>query len=166
MVTFIWCPQLLVLIQSLLHRTMGLKFASAHLYWFVSVALHSTLWYDSWTNGKLPHWIRLWGLLLAFSQNVRPTLCGCFWKSHFEWSNSSAFSLSVYTVGHHHRNGPVGARAGGGGLVWPNVDIYIQPTRELFTEEDIYTAGSSRVLSGLLSSVGLIWFVYQFFPSI
>lgn len=50
----------------------------------------------------------------SFSQNVRLTLCECFWKSHLEWSKSSAFSISAYTLG--HRNGlSLGAIPGEGG---------------------------------------------------
>lgn len=33
--------------QALLHGTMGLHFASAYLYLFVSMALQSALWYGS-----------------------------------------------------------------------------------------------------------------------
>lgn len=47
MVTFVCCPQLLVLIQALFHGTVDLKFASADLHGSVSVILHSALWYDS-----------------------------------------------------------------------------------------------------------------------
>lgn len=101
----------------------------------------ATLLYDAMLEkGKLTHWVKISELLLAFSQNVRPTLCGCSWTSHLEKLNGSAFSVSACTLG--HRNGP---RLGEKDYS-DQIHIHLQTTRELCAVEDL----DSRQLKGSL----------------